>query len=239
MKAAAVLIAVFAAGNAAHAAAPALKPFTATYEVSYRGMHAGALIFRLERDATSARYTYETHANPGLLARLVVSPAAVERSVFEVDAGGVRPLEWRLDDGKSGELADGALHFDWSRGAVTGRIRGKDVRLPTQPNVQDRLSIQMAVTTALLRGQEPGALSLIDDHQIKRYTYTRKGEAKIESRLGPVDTLIYESTREGSSRLSRFWLAPRFDYAAVRAEQIRKGKVETVMELVRWERTGD
>ena len=47
--------------------------------------------------------------------------------------------------------------------------------------------------------------------------------------------MIYESTRDGSSRVSRFWLAPQFDYAPVRAEQIRKGKVETVMTLVSWE----
>jgi hypothetical protein len=31
--------------------------------------------------------------------------------------------------------------------------------------------------------------------------------------------------------MSKFWLLPKYDFAAVRAEQIRKGKVETVMEL--------
>ena len=31
--------------------------------------------------------------------------------------------------------------------------------------------------------------------------------------------------------MSRFWMAPSLEYLPVRAEQIRKGKVETVMVL--------
>jgi hypothetical protein len=93
------------------------------------------------------------------------------------------------------------------------------------------LSIQIDVTTSLLRGEEPGTIPLIDDERVKRYTYRRTGTAVMETPLGSFDTVIYESAREGSSRLSRFWMAPKLDYLPVRAEQIRKGKVETVMEI--------
>lgn len=222
--------------GAAQPAAPA--PFTATYQVSYRGLGAGELIFTLSRDAASGRYIYETRAHPSMLARLVVSSAAVERSVIEIDANGARPLEWRLDDGRSGASGDGELRFDWAQGAVTGRIEGEDVRLPTEPNMQDRLSIQIAATAALLRGETPGPFPLIDDNRIKRYTYTKKDAATLDSPLGRVETVLYESAREGSSRLSRFWFAPKFDYIPVRAEQIRKGRVETVMMLASF-KSGD
>ena len=37
---------------------------------------------------------------------------------------------------------------------VTGAIEGEDIRYRREPNLQDRLSIQIAVSTALLRGQE-------------------------------------------------------------------------------------
>ena len=234
--AASLLIAM--ASVASHAA-PAPRSFTATYEVSYRGIRAGELTFKLARDATSGRYVYETRANPSALARLVVSRAAVERSVMEIDANGVRPIEWRLDDGKSSAKGDGELHFDWANGVVTGRIEEQDIRLATEANMQDRLSIQIAVVTALLRGEEPGAFPLIDDNRVKRYTYTKKETVSVDSKLGPLEATIYESSREGSSRLSRFWLTPKFDYAPARAEQIRKGKVETVMVLTSWEATGD
>lgn len=226
----------------ADADTPALQPFVATYSVTYRGLNAGVLTFELKRDTASGHYIYETRANPSALASFFVSGAALERTVMEIgpQAGslGVRPLEWKLDDGKSGNKRDGALHFDWSRNTVTGEIEGQPINLTTEAGLQDRLSIQVAVFVSLLRGVEPGTIPLIDDNRVKRYIYARKEAARLDSALGKVDTIIYESTREGgSSRVSRFWMAPSLGYAPVRAEQIRKGKVETVMILTALQRT--
>jgi hypothetical protein len=57
----------------------------------------------------------------------------------------------------------------------------------------------------------------------------------METKLGKLDTVLFESTREGSNRQSRFWLVPKMEFLAARAEQIRKGKVETVMVLTKVE----
>lgn len=223
--------------STAHAEAVVPKPFTATYSVSYRGIGAGTISFSFSRDPATGRYVYETHPNPGALARLFVSKAAVERSVMEIDDAGTRPIDWLLDDGKSSKDGDGELHFDWSRSSVTGTVEGEPVNLTAEPGTQDRSSIQIAVTTALLRGVEPGTIALIDDNRIKRYVYTKKEQASVDSALGKLETVIYESTREGgSSRTSRFWMAPSLEYLPVRAEQIRKGKVETVMVLQKVDR---
>jgi hypothetical protein len=214
--------------------APAPHPFVATYAVSYRGLSAGNLTFRFTRDP-NGRYVYETHADPSMLASLFVSRAAVERSVMEIGPDGVRPLDWSIDDGKSSSKGDGSLHFDWDRNTVTGTVEDKPVSVPTEPGLQDRSSLQIAVTTQLLRGVEPGTVTFIDNNEVKRYTYTRKEGAKLDSPLGNLDTVIYESTREGSSRLSRFWIAPSLEYLPARAEQVRKGKVETVMVLTSYQ----
>lgn len=208
------------------------KPFTATYEVTYRGMRAGQLTFKLSRDEATGRYTYETTAAPSLLARIVVSSAAVERSVMEIGPEGVRPIEWQLDDGKSGTAKDGRLQFDWNKNVATGEIEGKQIELPLEPGLQDRLSIQIDVVTSLLRGEDPGVIPLIDDNRVKRYTYAKKEAASLDTKLGKLDTVVYESTRQGSDRQSRFWLVPHMEYLAARAEQVRKGKVETVMTLL-------
>jgi hypothetical protein len=207
------------------------KPFTATYEVTYRGMRAGQLTFKLSRDEATGRYTYETTADPSMLARFVVSRAAVERSVMEIGPDGVRPLEWHLEDGKSSTEKDGKLNFDWTRNVATGVIEGEKIELGLEPGLQDRLSIQVDVVTSLLRGEEPGLIPLIDDNRIKRYSYLNKETTSIDTKLGKLDAVVYESTREGSNRQSRFWMVPKMEYLAVRAEQIRKGKVETVMVL--------
>ncbi len=114
-------------------------------------------------------------------------------------------------------------------------MEGKRIDLPTEPLLQDRLSIQVAVLAALQRSVDPGTIALIDEEQIKHYTYTRAGSGRVKTKAGEFETVLYESTRPGSSRVSRVWHAPELGYLPVRAEQVRKGKVETVMELVRVE----
>ena len=219
---------------AADAIAP--QPFTATYQVSYRGFGAGTLRMQLLRDPQTGQYIFETRANPSMLARVVVSRNALERSVMEVTGDGVRPLQWQADDGKSGNKGDGALAFDWSQQAVSGEYQGAPVALSTQPKLQDRQSIQIQVMTDLMRGKEPGAVPLISDDTIREYSYTRGTTASLDTKLGKLDTVIYESTRPGSSRVSRVWHAPSLGYVPVRAEQVRKGKVETVMTLISLDR---
>jgi hypothetical protein len=225
------LLALFMTANVANSEPVAPRPFTATYDVSYRGMRAGSLTFKLSHDAASGRYIYETTADPSMLARFVVSNAATERSVMEIGPEGVRPIEWQLDDGKSGGSRDGNLHFDWTKNVASGEIEGEKIELGLEPGLQDRLSIQIDVVTSLLRGEEPGAIPLIDDNRVKRYSYVKKEPATLDTPLGKLDTVLYESTREGSNRQSRFWLVPKMEYLAARAEQVRKGKVETVMVL--------
>jgi hypothetical protein len=213
------------------------SPYAATYAVSYRGLSVGLLHFEL-RSEGAGRFVYESRPEPGLLARIIVGSGAFERSVLRIDAEGVRPLSWTLDDGKPGGAKDGALEFAWDQGRVSGTVEGERIELPTEPGLQDRLSLQVAVMTALLRGREPGTLPMIDHDRIKRYSYTRAGPGRIKTPAGEFEAVLYQSTRPGSVRLSRVWHVPALGFIPVRAEQLREGKVETVMELVKVERGG-
>lgn len=228
-------IVLIAAAIPSMAEAVTPEPYTAVYAVSYRGLHAGLLHFDL-KSGEPGMYVYQSHAEPSLLARLVVSGKAEERSVMQIDGNGVQPLYWFMDDGKAGHEDDGVLEFAWDEEQVSGEVEGQRVELPTEPGLQDRLSIQIEVMTALLRAREPGTIPMIDEDEIKRYSYTRVGEERIVTKAGEFETVIYESTRPGSSRLSRIWHAPVLGYIPVRAEQLRKGKLETVMELVKVKR---
>ena len=232
----AAVSAVMSAGEAL-ADATALQPFTATYAVSYRGMGAGTLQTQLLRDSQTGQYTFETRVNPSFLARFAISRNAVERSVMELHDEGVRPLQWRMDDGKSGADGDGSLSFDWAQHSVTGDYKGAAVSLTTEQGLQDRQSVQVQVIFDLLRGREPGELPMINDDKVKQYAYTRGASSEVQTKLGKIEAVLYESTRPGSSRVSRVWHAPSMGFVPVRAEQVRKGKVETVMTLISLERT--
>lgn len=206
--------------------------FIATYTVSYRGLRAGTITFTFAHDASSGHYLFEIRPNPSTLARLFVSSRTVERSIMVIDRQGVRPLRWTLDDGTSTSKAGGELHFDWSARRVSGRIETEMIDLPTEAGLQDRSSLQIALSTTLLRGGQPDTIPLIDGNRIKYYSYVLKGSQQQPTPIGAMETLMYESTRPGSSRLSHLWLAPGLDYLPVRAEQLRKGRSETVMELI-------
>jgi len=222
--------------NLAHADSFALHPYVATYAVTYRGLSAGTLRMELKREPGSDRHIFETRANPSVLARLVIGRDAVERTVFESTPEGIRPIEWTLEDGKSGTDGDGHLKFDWAANRVVGEYEGKPVELPTQPGLQDRLSMQVAVSDELVRGREPKSVLMVNGDTANQYTYVRGTTQELDTKIGKLETVIFESTRPGSSRVSKVWHAPSLEYLPVRAEQIRKGKVETVMVLVSYER---
>lgn len=214
-------------------ASPAVpQPFVATYAVTFRGLNGGTLRMELRPGDKAGQYIFETRANPSALASFFISKNAVERSVLEATADGLRPISWFADDGKSGHEDDGKLAFDWAAQRVTGESEGKPVSLPTEPGMQDRMSMQVAVMASLQQGKEPGEIAMLNDEHIRRYSYTRTGNATMDTAIGKVDTVIYESTRPNSNRLSRMWHAPSLGYVPVRLEQVRKGKVETVMTLV-------
>jgi hypothetical protein len=219
--------------NAVAVASPVVpQPFVATYAVTFRGLNGGTLRMELRPGDKAGQYIFETRANPSALASFFVSKNAVERSVIEATPEGLRPVSWFADDGKSGNEDDGKLQFDWAAQRVTGESEGKPVALSTEPGMQDRMSMQVAVMASLLQGKEPGEIAMINDEHVRRYSYTRTGAAAMDTALGKVDTVIYESTRPNSNRLSRMWHAPSLGYVPVRLEQVRKGKVETVMTLV-------
>ena len=223
---------VLAAATPLRAAPTLPQPFVATYAVSFRGISAGTLTMEWRRDTQPDRYVFETKANPSTLAKLVVSDSAFERTQLEVTDDGLRPLSWEANDGRSGVKGDGKLEFDWTSKTVSGTYEGESVKFPLEPGMQDRLSIQLGVMASLLAGHEPGTIAMINGDSIRHYTYTRGKSEPVQSKLGTLETVVYESTRPNSNRLSRVWHTPSLEYLPARAEQIRKGKVETVMTLI-------
>ncbi len=215
------------------AASPA--PFSATYAVSYRGIPAGELKSSLQPNGAD-EFVYETRVKPTLLARAFVSSKAVERSILRIDEKGVHPLFWVSEDGKPGSGKDGALAFAWDENRVSGIVESEPVDLPAEPQLQDRLSVQIAVMTALLRDEKIDEIRQVSGEKVRRYSYQPAGTERIRTAAGEFETVLYESTRPGSSRLSRVWHAPALGYLPVRAEQVRNGKVETVMELKQFKR---
>ncbi len=235
--AAAALVAGAASTSAlAASAAPSVfQPSRVTFKAEYRGITAGTITISL-LDAGQGKYIYESRANAGGLAKLIVHHEIREASTFALENNQIRPIAYVLDDGSSATAKDTRLEFDWKAGVARGQHEDMPLELPLKADLQDRMSVQVWIMQKLAAGEQFGTVEFIDRDEIKDYQYTNEGTAKLKTALGEVDTVIYSSTRPNSTRVSRFWYAPSLGFLPVRAEQQRKGKVETVLSVLKVER---
>lgn len=216
--------------GAALASEPALQPFTATYGVEWKGMTAGLSTLELER-GESGTWIYRSRNVARGLFRLAFPDAITQISTFRLEGPMVVPLSYRADDGSSRTDRDVSLEFDWVRGRVTGTAERQAVDVALEPGVQDGMSVQIALMRELAAGRDPQRFLLIDKSQVKEYLYAREGTARIDTALGPLDTVIYRSQRPNSDRITRMWHAPALGYVPVRAERVRGGRVEFQMKI--------
>ena len=222
---------LFVAVTAAHAAASSdVQPYSASYSVEWRGMGAGTSTVELAR-IEGDRWSYTSRNLARGLFRLALPNPITQSSVFRIRDGRVVPLTYRVDDGSKATTRDVSLDFDWDAGRVTGTAEDESVDLELPAGAQDALTAQVVLMRELSAGREPGNLRLIDKDEVKVYDYVREATEKVKTPLGELDTVIYRSSREGSNRVTRLWLAPSLGYIPVRAQQKRGERTEFTMTI--------
>jgi hypothetical protein len=208
----------------------ALKPFTASFEVVYRGMNAGTTTLELSSEGGD-RWRYLSRANARGVFRLVLSGEIRQTSQFTLGAAGPRPIRYVADDGTEDIKRDIRLDFDWKAGRVRGTAEAQPVDLAVRDGLQDGMSVQIALMRALAAGERPRKFFLIDKDEIKEYVYEQEGAARIKTAAGELDTVIWSSRRPNSDRITRVWYATSLGHTPVQAERRRDGKVEWTMRL--------
>jgi hypothetical protein len=208
----------------------ALKPFTASFEVVFRGMNAGSTTLELTTEGGD-RWRYLSRANARGLFRLALSGEIRQTSQFTLGAAGPRPIRYVADDGTEDDKRDIRLEFDWMAGRVRGTAETQPVDLAVRDGLQDGMSVQIALMRALAAGERPRRFFLIDKDEIKEYIYESEGAARIKTAAGELDTVIWSSRRPNSGRVTRVWYATSLGHTPVQAERRRDGKVEWTMRL--------
>lgn len=232
----ALLALAFAGPAGAATGAVALQPYTARYQVSYRGLSGGEIEASFRPGATPDQWLYESRAFPNLFGRIAVSKQARERSTMQVTPEGVRPLSYAFDDGTDETAKDVRLQFDWAAGSVNGRADGKPVAFDLTPGVQDTASVQAAVMQELLAGRKPKSIRIVTGSKMRDYAYWPEGTQQVMTPFGQVEAQVWASQRNGSNRVTKTWHAPSLGYVPVQAIQYRKGNPEVQMKLVKLQR---
>jgi hypothetical protein len=221
----AVLLALAVSPLATAATPECPQPFKLTFGVEWRGMSAGTSVLELTRNSPT-EWTYKSSNTARGLFRIALPDTITQVSHFKIDNGRVVPLTYVGDDGSSDTRRDVSLKFDWGAHKVTGTSENNPVDQPLAPGVQDGLSVQIALMCALASGNVPASFRLIDKDEVKEYQYTREGDAKLDTPIGKLETVIYRSQKAGSSRATRLWIAPSLGFLPVRAEQSKRDKRE-------------
>lgn len=223
----ALALLLLAASTGAPADPVDLKPFRATYLIEWKGMTAGTSTLELKR-AGADSYVYSSVNVARGVFKMAIGDAITSESTFRVTHGRIVPDAFRGSDEKERPVE---LNFDWAGKRVTGVAKGQNVDLELREGTQDPMTMQLASLRSLASGTPLGSVSLVDSDKIKEYELRREGTARIETGLGSLDTVVYTSQRAGGDRLTRTWVAPALGYLPVKAERLRKNKIEFTMRI--------
>ena len=199
-----------------------LAPFVAEYEVRYG--HMGVGTSRTELARAGSRWVMESTTNATGLARLIASGTLRQRSEFDLLPEGPRPVNYLFDDGTQRTGHDVALQFDWGAGRVRGKAEDESVDIALVAGLQDSACMQALVLARLRTGREPGLIAMIEKDKVKYYRYSLLRRETLKTAIGDIETVVYRAARDGSSRETISWHAPKLGYTVVQAEQLVGGK---------------
>jgi hypothetical protein len=214
------------------ATATELKPFAASYEITWHGLSAGEAAIKLE-ELPDGRWSYHSQTSPRGLGRLF-NPAELsmsQRSVFRFQYERLIPESFTADDGTANDSKDQDLTFDWTAGRVRGVAERKAVDLPIEPGLLDELSVHVALMQSLQAGRTPDKFVMLDGDHVKEYLYSAEGEERLQTDVGTFDTVIFRSSRPDSRKGTWFWCAPELGYLPVKIERREGRNVQLSMRL--------
>ena len=226
--AATLLVALVAPATAQDVRESDMRPFSVTYAVGNNLVTAGNATLELERDGDGWLYSLET--KPTGIFRLTgkgriseTTRIRTEPAPDGADALMLRPTDYayRQDDEKR-RAVDAT--FDWDADTLGWTRRGKSDEVALDTPILDRLSVTLAVMSALRRGEEEVRVQVFDTGRIKDVIFEDDGAETLETSLGALETRrVVRRNLDGSTRTTITWFAPSLDYMPVKIEQLKRG----------------
>ncbi len=216
---------------------PAIRTYSAVYQIQYKGKNVGRSESSVRYDTSSGIYRFTSSSTfRGLLKFLVAPKPVVERSEFVSEAGRITPLDFWYEDGSRQGKGNFHIRFDWDSGLAIAETEAGRQEFPLQRGALDRGTIQVQLMLDLARSGRLGSYTLADEDGLRTYNVQAVADTLLETPLGELATQALIQERAGSSRRLLLWAAPELHYLPARIEQERNGETRTVLllESVEW-----
>ncbi len=228
--AATLLLALAAPAMAQQVRESDMRPFSVTYAVGNNLVTAGNATLELESDGDGWLYSLET--KPTGIFRLTgkgrISETTRIRTEPTPDGGDalvLRPTDYTYRQDDEARRAVDAT-FDWEAGSLGWTRRGESDEVALDAPILDRLSVTLAVMSALRRGETEVRVQVFDTGRIKDVIFEDEGAETLETNLGELETRrVVRRNLDGSSRTTITWFAPSLDYMPVKIEQLKRGEL--------------
>lgn len=220
------------------AADPAIRAYSAVYELHYKDKRVGTSEISVHYDTNRGIYLFSSSSVSRGLLKILVPRPIVERSEFVSEAGRVTPLEFWFEDGSRRGHDNFHILFDWDNEVTVAETEEGPQEFPLAHGTLDRGTMQVQLMLDMAQPGSLGSYTLADDDGPTTYDYHADGDTllEIETPLGTLSTQAFIQERAGSSRRLLLWAVPELHYLPARIEQQRNGETQSVLllESVEW-----
>lgn len=215
------LVAALSLLLASQALAVELTPHRAEYKVRI-SVVSGQL--NTELRATETGYVATHVVKPTGVSRMITNGQMEVSSEFTTGADGLRPVRYHAID-TIGDDPEAHITFDWQTNQARGTVGDEDVVLQLDGLSHDAVSIQYDLMYNLINDKPNATYVLFDVDKMRVANVRNVGQKTVKTKVGNFEVVGIEHQKEGSSRKTILWCAPKLDYLPVVIEQQRKGKV--------------
>ncbi len=212
--------------NAAEVGLP--ERFAVTFAVMNKDTRLGETRWTLAPEGDN-QYVFETVSRATGLVKWFMKGKRRERTAFQYDANGLRPLAYRYKrSGVRGRQVD--IVFDWEQGVAHNTARGTTWKLKLEPGTLDKLLYVLALMHDLGNGEKTLSYRIADGGKLKTYETEVLGREMLDTSLGRLETIIVKPRPPQPRRETTLWCAPALNNLPVQVEHREKGEV-TVMRI--------
>ncbi|MEZ5507066.1 MAG: DUF3108 domain-containing protein [Gammaproteobacteria bacterium] len=204
-----------------------LQPFEAHYKGRANGLAVGDLGVRELKALGNNRYQLQYRAEAMIY-------SLEETSVFMVEDGQLKPLQYRSNRGSFFSRRKAALDFDWGKNTGRYDYKGKTGSFPLQPNAQDPLSGSIELARLLAPEQEHIQYLEAEKKKIGTNELILIDQPELQTAIGTIKTWHLQRIHRDPERKTEIWLHHQYPAIPVRVHQNDEGD-EFQLDIVRFE----